>query len=79
MTRAILLVGTAKGAFLVESDGEPTVVGHPGPLCEGWPIHDLIVEPGSGALLAGGGRRGSGRRCGGARTSARRGRTARTG
>ena len=26
-----------------------------GPLCEGWPIHDLIVEPGSGAILAGGG------------------------
>ena len=24
-----------------------------GPLCEGWPVHDLIVEPGSGAILAG--------------------------
>ena len=26
-----------------------------GPLCEGWPIHDIIVEPGSGAILAAGG------------------------
>ena len=24
-------------------------------MCEGWPIHDLIVEPGSGAILAAGG------------------------
>ena len=55
MTRAILLVGTAKGAFLVESDGSRASWDIRGPLCEGWPIHDLIVEPGSGALLAGGG------------------------
>ena len=26
-----------------------------GPLCEGWPVHDLIVEPSSGAILAGAG------------------------
>ena len=55
MTRAILLVGTAKGAFLVESDANRTSWDIRGPLCEGWPIHDLIVEPGSGALLAAGG------------------------
>ena len=55
MTRAILLVGTAKGAFFVESDAERETWDIRGPLCEGWPIHDLIVEPGSGAILAGGG------------------------
>ena len=55
MTRAILLVGTAKGAFFVESDAERRAWDIRGPLCEGWPIHDLIVEPGSGAILAGGG------------------------
>ena len=55
MTRAILLVGTAKGAFFVESDVERRSWDIRGPLCEGWPIHDLIVEPDSGAILAGGG------------------------
>ena len=55
MTRAILLVGTAKGAFFVESDAQRRAWDIRGPLCEGWPIHDLIVEPGSGAILAGGG------------------------
>jgi photosystem II stability/assembly factor-like uncharacterized protein len=55
MTRAILLVGTPKGAFILESDGSRRDWSVRGPLCEGWPIHDLIVEPGSGALLAGGG------------------------
>jgi photosystem II stability/assembly factor-like uncharacterized protein len=55
MTRAILLVGTAKGAFFVESDAARRAWDIRGPLCEGWPIHDLIVEPGSGAILAGGG------------------------
>jgi len=55
MTRAILLVGTAKGAFFVESDTERRAWDIRGPLCEGWPIHDLIVEPDGGAILAGGG------------------------
>ena len=79
MTRAILLVGTAKGAFFVESDAERRAWHIRGPLCEGWPIHDLIVEPGSGAILAGGGSPWYGPAVGAARTSARAGRTARTG
>jgi hypothetical protein len=55
MTRVLLLVGTPKGAFILESDAERRDWSLRGPLCEGWPIHDLIVEPGSGAILAGGG------------------------
>ena len=55
MTRVQLLVGTAKGAFILESDGDRRDWSVRGPLCEGWPIHDLIVEPGSGAILAAGG------------------------
>ena len=55
MPRAILLVGTPKGAFILESDATRHDWAVRGPLCEGWPIHDLIVEPGSGALLAAGG------------------------
>jgi hypothetical protein len=55
MPRVMLLVGTPKGAFILESDAERRTWTTRGPLCEGWPIHDLIVEPGSGALLAAGG------------------------
>lgn len=50
-----LLVGTTKGAFILESDPERRDWAISGPLCEGWPIHDLITEPGSGAILAAGG------------------------
>jgi photosystem II stability/assembly factor-like uncharacterized protein len=55
MTRVLLLVGTPKGAFILESDAERRSWTTRGPLCEGWPIHDLIVEPDTGAILAGGG------------------------
>jgi photosystem II stability/assembly factor-like uncharacterized protein len=50
--RVSLLVGTPKGAFILdEAPGrdEWTVRG---PMCEGWPVHDISVEPASGALLA---------------------------
>jgi photosystem II stability/assembly factor-like uncharacterized protein len=53
--RVLLLVGTKKGAFIFESDDERRDWSLRGPLCEGWPVHDLIVEPGSGAILAGAG------------------------
>jgi photosystem II stability/assembly factor-like uncharacterized protein len=49
------LVGTKKGLFSLESDAARKDWSMSGPLCEGWPIHDVIVEPGSGAILAAGG------------------------
>lgn len=55
MTRVLLLVGTPKGAFILESDAARRDWSLRGPMCEGWPIHDLVVEPGTGALLAAGG------------------------
>jgi hypothetical protein len=56
MTKQLaLLVGTPKGAFVVDGDATRSEWTLRGPLCEGWPIHDVSVEPGSGALLAGGG------------------------
>ena len=54
-TRTLLLVGTPKGAFVLESDADRADWSVRGPSCEGWPIHDMIVEPGSGAILAAGG------------------------
>ena len=55
MTRVLLLVGTAKGAFVFESDALRRDWSLRGPLCGVWPIHDLIVEPSTGAILAAGG------------------------
>ncbi len=54
-TRTQLLVGTKKGAFILESDEARRDWSVQGPMCEGWPIHDLITEPGTGAILAAGG------------------------
>jgi photosystem II stability/assembly factor-like uncharacterized protein len=51
-TRVQLLVGTKKGAFIFESDAAREDWSVRGPLCEGWPVHDLIVEPDTGAILA---------------------------
>lgn len=55
MTRHVLLVGTSKGAFLFDGDASRKSWSLRGPLCEGWPIHDLSVDPVSGAILAAGG------------------------
>jgi photosystem II stability/assembly factor-like uncharacterized protein len=55
MTRCLLLVGTPKGAFLFDGDATRASWSLRGPLCEGWPIHDLSVDPASGAILAAGG------------------------
>jgi photosystem II stability/assembly factor-like uncharacterized protein len=52
MTRVLLLVGTPKGAFILESDAARREWAVRGPFCEGWPVHDMVVEPGSGAILA---------------------------
>ena len=60
-----LLVGTPKGAFILDSDESRRDWSIRGPLC-GWPIHDVIVEPSSGAILAAGAR-GTGRPSGGVR------------
>jgi hypothetical protein len=53
--RSLVLVGTSKGAFILESDAARREWGIRGPLCEGWPVHDISVEPGTNALLAGAG------------------------
>ena len=55
MTRHMLLVGTSKGAFLFDGDASRKSWSLRGPLCEGWPIHDLSVDPATGAILAAGG------------------------
>ena len=53
--RVLLLVGTKKGGFILESDAERRDWRVRGPLCEGWPIHDMTHDPSSGAIYAAGG------------------------
>ena len=48
--RIALLVGTPKGAFVLDGEARRRDWKLRGPLCEGWSIHDISVEPGSGAL-----------------------------
>jgi photosystem II stability/assembly factor-like uncharacterized protein len=53
--RCVLLLGTPKGAFIL--DGGPNRTGWSlrGPMCEGWPTHDIVQDASSGVLLAAGG------------------------
>jgi len=53
--RNVLLVGTRKGLFVLDGDGDRRSWKVRGPLCDGWPIHDTATDPASGAILAAGG------------------------
>jgi photosystem II stability/assembly factor-like uncharacterized protein len=52
MPQVMLLVGTRKGAFLVESDADRRDWRIRGPLCEAWPVYHAIADTSSGALYA---------------------------
>ncbi len=52
--RCLLLVGTKKGAFILELDEGRSKWSIRGPFIETWGIHDMSVDPASGAILAGG-------------------------
>ena len=52
MARIVLLVGTRKGCFVLESDEERRDWKLRGPFCEGWPIYHAVYDPGSGAIYA---------------------------
>ena len=53
--RLLILLGTKKGAFILEGDPDRRSWRLRGPLCDGWPIHHLNADPASGTLYAGGG------------------------
>ena len=44
MTRCLLLVGTPKGAFILESDAARRDWSVGTPTCDGWPIQDINVD-----------------------------------
>lgn len=55
MTRTMLLLGTPKGAFILEGATDRRDWRLRGPVCEGWPVHDISVDAATGTLLAGAG------------------------
>ncbi len=50
-----LLVGTTKGAFLIEEGDGAAGWSVSGPHCGGWPVNHVVGDPGTGAIWAGGG------------------------
>jgi photosystem II stability/assembly factor-like uncharacterized protein len=55
VTRNLLLVGTRKGAFILDGGKERETWSVSDPMCEGWPIHDLQWDRSTGSIYAGGG------------------------
>ena len=54
-SRCVLLLGTPKGAFILDGDAGRRDWILRGPVCGGWPVHDISVDSATGALLAGAG------------------------
>lgn len=54
-TRVLVLVGTKKGGFILESDGRRRNWSVRGPFCAAWPILHMQFDPATGAIYAGGG------------------------
>lgn len=52
MAKTMVLVGTRKGAFLVESDETRRDWQVRGPFCEGWPVYHVIHDAESGSIYA---------------------------
>ena len=52
MASTVLLVGTRKGCFVLESDTDRRDWKLRGPFCEGWPIYHAVHDPASGAIYA---------------------------
>ncbi|MGE5691212.1 MAG: WD40/YVTN/BNR-like repeat-containing protein [Pseudomonadota bacterium] len=52
MSRTVLMVGTRKGCFLLESDEARRDWTTRGPFCEGWPIYHVIRDAESGSVFA---------------------------
>jgi photosystem II stability/assembly factor-like uncharacterized protein len=50
-----ILVGTRKGAFVVDGEPDRNSWTVRGPFCEAWPINHVVGDPATGAIYAGGG------------------------
>jgi hypothetical protein len=52
MSRTLLLIGTRKGCFLLESDRDRREWALRGPFCEGWPVYHAVHDRSTGAIYA---------------------------
>ena len=53
--RVLLLVGTRKGVFILESDGARRSWRQRGPYCATWPMNHVMADPRTGTIYGGGG------------------------
>src|SRR6059036_1221552 len=53
--RVLILVGTKKGAFIIEGDAARRSWKLRGPFCETWPMNHVIADPVTGTIYGGGG------------------------
>ncbi|SON56905.1 putative protein related to plant photosystem II stability/assembly factor [Hartmannibacter diazotrophicus] len=53
--RVLVLIGTNKGAFILESDAGRKGFKLRGPFCDHWPIHHVVGDEATGTIYAGGG------------------------
>ncbi|MEN3953207.1 sialidase family protein [Iodidimonas sp. SYSU 1G8] len=53
--KVLVLLGTKKGAFILESDGARRTWELRGPFCETWPLNHVVADPNTGTIYAGGG------------------------
>ena len=53
--RVLILLGTKKGAFIVEGDALRRSWELRGPFCETWPMNHVIADPATGTIYGGGG------------------------
>jgi photosystem II stability/assembly factor-like uncharacterized protein len=54
-TQPLVLLGTKKGAFILEGDEGRTQWHLRGPFCEAWPIYHMVYDAANRAIYAGGG------------------------
>ena len=52
MSRTVLLIGTRKGCFVLESDGDRRDWSTRGPFCEGWPVYHAVFDGSTGTIFA---------------------------
>ena len=53
--KVLVLVGTKKGAFILESDADRRSWELRGPFCETWPMNHVVADPVTGTIYGGGG------------------------
>src|SRR5580704_4854737 len=54
-TKVLVLLGTRKGVFILESDAARKSWQQRGPYCETWPINHAVADAATAAIFAGGG------------------------